>query len=468
MAYTQKRGKYWYVYVKLADGKYRPYSKHPGTGQHWTNKKAALDWGRDEETRINAGSWVDPRKGETTWDAWWSEWIAALDVDENTADTYTRLYRTHVGPRYGTQSIGKANAAEIDAWLKQLRAGTIETGPPERRRTYAYAPRTVQAIRTLMKTMLGDAADPAHALIQRSPLETRRSATRGRRVDRKQPNVRPKLYAAPEQVLAAAVNMHQIVGPGSLPGIGAFLRVLTAGWMGVRPGESAALDRRDYQPARHGAAPTISVDPGAGTWEERDGHAPRLKYPKGGEGRILVAPLGLAALLTAWTAHLVAQRGEQWQIMFPGHDGERWRRRRWSEVWNDAARGGLLALKGPTPYAAAGEYILERAVPGLEFKGLRRAHNIWLEEIGSPDVVRAHRLGHAMSDDMQAAYSLVSPTLEAQMLAGLQELWVQAFRGYAGIAALGIIARFAPDHAAGARSAIGLTSRVAIGPSGGS
>lgn len=446
MAYTQKRGKHWTVYVKLPTGKYRPYSKHPGTGQRWATKKAALDWGREEEARINAGTWVDPRNGETTWDQWWKQWYESVDIDENTADTYKRLYDTHVGPRYGALPIGKANAAEVDAWLKEMRSGTVETGPPQRRRTYAYAPRTTQAIRTLMKTMLGDAAEAA--MIGRNPLETRRSASRGRRATRVQPHVRPKLGATPEQVLAAAVNMHQVVGPGSPAGIGAFLRTLTAGWMGLRPGESAALDRTNCW-LTHGPTPVINVDDTVGNWEERDGQPPRLKYPKGGKGRDLVAPLGLAALIAAWLAHR-----ERETVVYPGPDGERWRRRHWDYRWEQAAAGGILALRGPTRHAPAGTYVLERAAPGLEFKGLRRVHNVWLTELGVPDVVRAHRLGHAMDDDMQAAYSLVSPTLEAQMLTGLQELWVRAFRGYAGIAALGIIAQFAPEQAAASRRAL--------------
>lgn len=455
MAYEQKRGKYWYVYVKLADGSYRGYSKHPQSGQHWATKKSAHNWGAEEESRIAAGTWVDPRHGETTWDAWWKLWIAALDVDENTADTYTRLYQTHVGPRFGVHPIGKASAPEVDAWLKGLRAGTEETGPPARRRTRVYSPRTCQAIRTLMKTMLGDAAEAK--LIGGNPLETRRHSSRGRRVDKRQPYVRPKLHATPEQVLAVAVNMHQVVGPGSTAGIGAFLRVLTAAWMMMRPGETAALARRNCWLTGR-AVPVINVDDEAGTWEERDSQPPRLKYPKGGAGRDLVAPLGLAALLAAWLAH----RGTE-EILFPNHDGERWRRDHWDYRWNQAAGGGILALRGPTRHAASGIYVLERAVPGLEFKGLRRVGNVWLEELGVQDVVRAHRLGHAMSDDMQAAYSLVSPVLEAQMLTGLQGLWAQAWSGYAGIAALGIIAQFAPDHAAASRTALS-PARAAIEP----
>lgn len=449
MAYAQKRGKHWYVYVKQHDTSYRCYSKHPGSKQHWTTRKSALDWGREEESRVASGNWVDPRKGETTWNELWATWFGALDVDENTADTYRDLYRTHVGPRYGPVPIGQANTAEVDAWLKALRDGTVETGPPERRRTRAYAPRTPAAIRTLMRTMLADAVDMK--LIGHNPLEVRRSASRGRRADKvkSRATVRPKLGAIPEQVLAAAVNMHQVVGPGSIAGTGAFLRVLTAGWMGMRPGETAALDRADCWIFK-GPKPVINISDDEGTWEERRGQPPRLKYPKSGEGRDLAAPLGLAALLRAWFLF----RGDDAVIAFPNHDGQRWRRNHWEYRWDQAAGGGILALRGPTRHAASGIYVLERAAPGLEWKGLRRVHNTWLTELGVPDVVRTHRLGHAMDDEMQAAYSLVSDTLEAQMLMGLQDLWTQAFRGYAGIAALGIIAQFAPDLAGSARKAL--------------
>jgi hypothetical protein len=115
---------------------------------------------------------------------------------------------------------------------------------------------------------------------------------------------------------------------------------------------------------------------------------------------------------------------------------------------------GILTLEGPGRYAPAGEYVLERATPGLEYKGLRRVHNVWLTELGVPDVARTHRLGHAMSDELQAAYSLVSPVLEARLLAGLQELWVEAFRGYAGIAAMEIISKFSPNGALEIRKAL--------------
>lgn len=441
MAYKQKQknGTY-YVYVLQPDGTYRCYSKPPGTREPFRTGSAALNWGREEETRVNSGSYIDPRGAETTWDQWWPKWVAANDVEPGTVVFYNDLWRIHVQPRYGPRPIGATDSSEVDAWLKDLRAGNVPTGPPDKRRQRPYAPRTTEGVRKMMKLMLGDAVTVRPQLLGANPLDQRRAANRGKRVDRVAPQSRPKLGAEPEQVLAAAVNMHQVVGPGSIAGLGAFMRVLTAGWMGLRPGEQAALDRANCHLA--GIAPAINVHPEKGGYEELgSGTDPRLKAPKGGVGRMVRAPAGFAALLAAWLEHLDGH------IVFPGPQHERWHRRRWDYRWDQAATGGVLHLRGPARHAPAGEYILERATPGLEYKGLRRVHNVWLTELGVPDIARTHRLGHAMSDELQQAYSLVSPVLEIQILTGLQEYWTRAFAGIAGVAALGIIAQFSRPYA---------------------
>lgn len=456
MPYPQqkKKGGTWYVYVRQPDGTHKCYSKPPGTRDPFRTKSACMAWGHEEEKRVNSGSYVDPRGGETKWDEWWAKWVAANDVDESTARFYSDLWRVHIQPRYGHLPIGATDSAEVDAWLKQLRAGEVETGPKESRRQRPYAPRTTDGIRKLMKLMLGDATAVRPKLLDSNPLDQQRAANRGRRVDRvnAKKTVRPKLGAEPEQVLAAAVNMHLVVGPGTLAGMGAFMRVLTAGWMGIRPGEQAALDRGA---CRLGSVtPAINVHPEEGNYEELSGEEPRLKAPKGGDGRLLVAPAGYAALLAAW---LEFHKG---QVVFPGPGHERWHRRRWDYRWTQASTGGLLRLRGGGRAGVAGEYVLERAAPGLEFKGLRRVHNVWLTELGVPDIARTHRLGHAMSDEMQSAYSLVSTTLERQLLAGLQEYWVRAFAGFAGVAALGVIAQFAAPYAEKTAAELGVPRRV--------
>lgn len=454
MPYPQKKGKTWYVYVRQPDGKHKCYSKPPGTRDRFTTRAACMSWGHEEEKRANSPAYVDPRGAETKWDEWWVRWVAANDVDEATAKFYSDLWRVHIQPRYGHLPIGATDSAEVDAWLKALRAGEVETGPADGRRQRRYAPRTTEGIRKLMKLMLGDATTVRPKLLDTNPLDQRRAANRGRRVDhvKARQTVRPKLGAEPEQVLAAAVNMHLVVGPGTLTGIGAFMRVLTAGWMGMRPGEQAALDRGACRMGL--ATPVVNVHPDEGNYEELAGEEPRLKAPKGGDGRLLVAPAGYAALLAAW---LEFHKGA---VVFPGPEHERWHRRRWDYRWNQAAAGGVLSLRAPGRAGAAGEYVLERAAPGLEFKGLRRVHNVWLTELGVSDIARTHRLGHAMSDEMQSAYSLVSATLERQLLAGLQEYWTRAFAGFAGVAALGIIAQFSPQYAEKTALELGVPGRV--------
>jgi hypothetical protein len=446
MAYPQKFGKVWYVYVNLP-GRTTPkcISRDPETGTQWTTKTAAREWGREYEAKAKKPQWVDPERGLTTWDQLWEKWNPhgegdlVTSVDDRTADDYTDLYECHISPRYGGKPIGETLSTEVDGWLAKMRAGTVETGRKDRRRTYKYSPRTTNAIRTLMNTMLTDAVEAQ--LLKTNPLYTQRNrGTRGKRVDRVQPEVRPKLGVTPEQALAAAVNIHHVVGPGTVAGMGAFLRVLTAGWSGARPGETAALDAGDCRVAT--TLPTLCVDDEAGNLEERTGQVPRLKNPKSGKGRDLVIPQGLAALLLAWIEYLDGQPKYPDGIMFPDHEGERWKRRYWSRRWNKAAEGGMLALRGSNQWVVAGEYVLERAQPGLEFKGLRRGWNVWATERQIPEIARVHQLGHAMNDEMQATYSQMSAVLEAQMRSAFQDAWTEAFRGYAGIAALGIVAQF--------------------------
>lgn len=462
MAYVQKRGKVWYAYVTMPPDRdhekpwVKSFSKDPETGERWTAKRAAVDWAREYE--IEARKPKAPAKIEAprvTWDELWKRWNPHGDgdlvtpIDDNTADTYTDLYECHVAPRYGSEPVIETLATEVDKWLDRLRAGAVETGRPERRRTYAYAPRTTTAIRTLMQTMLADAAEAG--LLDANPLAVKRSRARGRRVDRIQPLVRPKPGVTPEQALAAAVNIHLVIGPGTLAGLGAFMRVLTGAWSALRPGESAALDPASCHVRT--PLPYLRVDDRKGTWEERRGQVPKLKHPKGGAGRDAIIPQGLAALLAAWIDYLDAA-GAPDGIAFPTAESGRWPRRLWWGKWDKATTGGILALRGSNQWLVAGEYVLERAVPGLEFKGLRRAWNVWATERGIPEVARVHQLGHAMSDEMQATYSQMSSVLEAQIRAAFQDAWVEAFRGYAGIAALEVIERFAPKAASGARAAL--------------
>lgn len=453
MAYPQKKGKYCYVYVKTPDAsrpegfRYQCYTKHPETGEHWTTKTAAKNWGTEREIEVNRRGWIDPSLGKMTWDALWEKWSAAIDVEASTRFGYTGNYRNHIGPQFGASWIGDTDPAEVDQWLTLLRDGKIETGPPGRRRTRKHLPDTISKIRMQMRLMLQDAV--AWKLLGENPLPQRTSPHRGRRAANRahaaQNGRRPKLMATPEQVLGAAVNMHEILGPGTLAGMAGFMRVLTAGCTGLRPGEQAALDRRNCHPYR--AVPIIRVDDDEGNWDETRGIKPELKAPKGGIGRDVTLGPGFALVLAAWLDYLKGR------VVFPDslpeHGGDRWLRHNWNYRWDQASRGDVLVLQHSGSIAPAGEYVLEQATPGLEYKGLRRVYNVWLTERDVPEIARTRQLGHAMDSAMQAAYSQMSARLEQIVMAALQNLWVEAFAGKPGVAALEIIGQFASGFGSG-------------------
>lgn len=417
MAYPEKRSGGWTVRVLVgkhpetgADS-YRRISKDPMTGEPFPTKNSALLYGRDLEAEIRTGTWVDPRRGETTWNQWWDAWITSQDIDEGTVAYYTSLYDNHIGPRWGETTLGATRGIDVTTWLKDLRNGTVETGPPGKRRMRKYAPRTPEGIRKQMSLMLDDAV--AETMLVRNVLRIEaRSRMRGRRTNRVKPQMRPKLHVEPADVVAIAVQAHAIAGPV------AFVRTMLAAWTGLRPGEQAAIERGNCKAAERN--PRIIVDEEIGAIREYVKGPVQFGPPKGGLGRDVLLSASLAILLDDWQVGLTGA------YLLPGVNGDVWRRREWNERWRPACDGKHELKRVGRRFEALATWQYVPIVTGLEFKGLRRAHNMWLTEDDVPEVVRAHRLGHAMSDEMQAAYSLVSKTLEKKLLEALERRWNEA------------------------------------------
>lgn len=416
MAYPEKRPGGWTVRVKIGvnpetgNDIYRRISKDPATGKSFPTKNSAKTYGQDLEAEMRAGTWVDPRRGETTWDQWWDAWITSQDVDDGTVAFYTSLYTNHIGPRWGATTLGETRGIDITNWLKDLRDGNVETGPPGKRRARKYAPRTPEGIRKQMRLMLDDAV--AEGMLTRNVLQIEaRSRMRGRRTNRVKPQMRPKLHVEPDDVVAIAVQMHGIAGPV------AFVRTLLAGWTGLRPGEQAAIERGNCKSAER--KPRIVVDEDKGAIREYAKGPVEFGPPKGGVGREVLLSSSLALLLDDWLTSVGL-------YLLPGPNGPVWRRREWNERWRIGCDGKREIKRTGRQFETLDAWQWPPIVSGLEFKGLRRAHNVWLTEDGIPEVVRAHRLGHAMSDEMQAAYSLVSSSMEKELLHSLERRWTEA------------------------------------------
>jgi len=167
MAYAEKRGrgpKAWRVKYKRPDG-----SEASESG--FETKKAALAWGRDQEAQIRHGGWTDPQAGEITVDTWTGKWMSGQDVGISTTDNREYLIRRFIRPKWGGRTLRSLDADEINAWEKGLPAAEHVSA------------RTARDARSLLCTILGDAAAAKPPLIPFNP--ALRPRNRGRKTGRR-------------------------------------------------------------------------------------------------------------------------------------------------------------------------------------------------------------------------------------------------------------------------------------------
>ena len=77
MAYAEKRGNLWRARWRAPDGKL---DSKPG----FRTRKAAEDYGRDQEAAIRNHTYVDPRAGQITLIEWVNQWYPSLDLEPTT------------------------------------------------------------------------------------------------------------------------------------------------------------------------------------------------------------------------------------------------------------------------------------------------------------------------------------------------------------------------------------------------
>ena len=64
---------------------------------------------------------------------------------------------------------------------------------------------------------------------------------------------------------------------------------------------------------------------------------------------------------------------------------------------------------------------------GVTPHGLRHGLQVWMDEDGIPEVLKAERMGHEMPG-MHSVYGHVSPTMRADLNTALQERWEGSLR----------------------------------------
>jgi integrase len=451
MAYGEKRGNLWRARWKGPDG---TLESKPG----FETRKAAEDYGRDQESAIRANRYVDPRSGRTTLTEWVNAWFPSLDLEPTTMNNYRYMIEVHILPAFGDRELASLTAEEIAAWELRFPSNGLSR-------------RTARDARSTLATVLADAIPRC---IQTNPAARRKGKGRKgqRRIERIEKKA--KAWASPFEALIIAERAAILSGCDT-----DFVLALTLAYTGMRWSEAIGLPP---ECVRRGE---VDVH-----WKlyELNGRFYRGR-PKDGSMRTVDVPPFLTDLLTKQlgkqTPHSCTctppemDDGIPWcsggQYVFLGPKGGHFRRSNYSErVMRPAADGWYPARNGsaarprmpvlvdlaqtwpgrpwpPWPAVTRSEVyqppqgrgrprLTEESrmaswlpvVPDLTPHGLRHGFQTWMDESGASYVYQSEQMGHEVPG-MRGVYSHVSPSMRAGLREHLQAAWMDALRQRAAV-----------------------------------
>jgi integrase len=488
MAYAEKRGNLWRARWRAPDG---TVPSMPG----FKTRKAAEDYGRDQESAIRNRAYADPRAGRLTLTEWVNKWFPALDLELNTLSTYKYTIEVLILPAFGNRELGSLETEEIAAWEKELVAR-------------GYTGRTAREARSTLVTILNDAI-PRY--IQSNPAARRRG--KGRKGQRRieQAEKAEKQWATPLEALLLAERCSVLSGSST-----DFVLVIAAAYTGARWSEAIAL-----------APACIRGEEWDINWKlyELDSRFYRGR-PKDGSIRTVDVPPFLAELTAGYLRDVPPQKctcrnsESPWcpgaEYIFLGQRGAHFRRGNYAtrivrpavDGWYPARAGRFARQTAPVLIDASGAFpgaILSpwppavpeqpfvppvgRGIPrlagkegsarcgtcqrmtllrqdgrmvshntrgehcagsgekpadpvplacwlplraGLTPHGLRHGHQTWLDDLGIRYVLQSERMGHEVPG-MRGVYAHVSPAMREELRSGLQGLWEASLRRRAAI-----------------------------------
>lgn len=91
----------------------------PGT---FANKRAAKKAASDEETDIRRGDWVDPNGGKILTGTAIEEWWSNRSREKSTLQADRSRVNNYLLPRWENAPLGKITVAELNKWVRELRA----------------------------------------------------------------------------------------------------------------------------------------------------------------------------------------------------------------------------------------------------------------------------------------------------------------------------------------------------------
>ncbi|HEU5085130.1 MAG TPA: tyrosine-type recombinase/integrase [Acidimicrobiales bacterium] len=274
-------------------------------------KKEAERHERNHHAAIDSGTWIDPRAGRVTLEAWATEWQrTVVHLRPKTRRSYESNLRNHILPVLGEYELAKLTPSQLRAWMSDL---TVKKG----RGGKALAPATVaQAYRTLNRVLSAAVDDE---LIGRNPLGG---------VKPPQVQTTPMRFLTHEELALLAEKTDERYRA----------LVLVAGYTGLRAGELMALRRHHVDLLRRTISITEQVQHIGGRFV--------VSAPKSAAGRRSVSMPRLVA--EALDAHLRALEDQSVDaLVFPAPEGgylvaQNFRKRVWLPAVETA---GLAPLR---------------------------------------------------------------------------------------------------------------------------
>jgi integrase len=439
LAYAEKRGNGrhpWRARYKRPDG---TLGSEPG----FRTKKAAEEWGEDQEAAIRAGRWQDPEKARTPFGEFVPLWMGAQKVAPATANKRRYLLNRHLLPAFERTPLCEINLFTAQAWANRQ----------------TCAPATVSSSLTLLSSILTGAADAGYLLANPMYGRRRKPADRPEHdvtkqhgaVDHAEDAEKETVWAQPDDVF----QLHRRLG-----GV-AGLMVVTAAYTGMRWGELAGLHRSavllkrsDKIDRRPFERTVLRIDPAIGSLHEvefeategelekwRSAEAARLaecrekdwkaiprKEPKTVVKLYLGPPKNRTSarevdlppfLVELLEKHLAAWPHEY--VFATEADGKWWRRGNFGRSHLRPAADGREEI--PRKRGYAGREGWEPILPGLTMRGLRHSHDTWMKDARVDRALRFETMGWAVSGDIEGVYEHVTPEMRRGRLDALEARW---------------------------------------------
>jgi integrase len=383
----------WKAKYKRPDGTW-------GSGSGFDTKKAAEDWGEEQEAAIRAGRWVDPALAQTSFGVWAREWMAAKAPRGRTVTTRWSRLDAHILPRWETVPLQQITWFDAEQWANGLDCDDV----------------TATHCLTLMSQILTGAVDKGMILV--NPLfGRRRSRTAAAKAVRAEKED-AALWAPPEAVLQVARRAGRLDG----------MHILTTAFTGVRWGESLALRPSSLservEPGY--ACPTLVVVEEVAEYAKRGPAGEKLGMVLGLEPvktresrRQIDLPSFLAVLLEE---HAAAVRGE---FLFTPRGGGHWRRGNFGRQVMRRHADGREAVT--TVRGRAAQSAVEPIMKGLTMRALRHSHDTYQEQIGVKPALAFEQAGHKRPG-IKSVYQHPTPEMRRERLDGLQEIYEAAMR----------------------------------------